>query len=759
MPDDAVAPEAVETHEEQLSHLKMLLDVSRKVAAQDTLDTVLETLIDLACVETGSERGTLFLNDESTGELFSRVALGLKTREIRFMNDEGLAGAVFQSGIGEIIDDAYADSRFNRAVDDETGFKTNSVLAAPIRTAKDEIIGVAQVLNKKQGKFEDRDLAVLQGITTQCAITLQSMQLVEKVERSRQKEVEFLNVISDMTSELELSKLLNKVMVEATRMLEADRSTLFLNDEKTDELFSHVGAGLSSFEIRLPNSAGIAGAVFTSGKTINIPHAYADLRFNPAFDKQTGYFTRSMLAVPVVNKTGKVIGVTQVLNKAGGPFDHEDESRLKAFTAQIAIGLENAKLFDDVQSMKNYNESMLQSMANGVVTVDDEFIIKTCNKAAARMIGKSEAEIVKHPIDEIFGEDNQFLIDKIKEVGETNENDEVMGAELKFGGKPLSTNLHFLNLESGEGKDLGSMVMIEDITAEKAAKSTLSRYMDPALADQMLTDGGGDIMGGKDTTATVLFSDVRGFTTITEALGAQGTVALLNEYFELMVDCISEQGGMLDKFIGDAIMAAFGIPMAHDDDEDRAMRASINMIKRLWEWNVERKARGEMPVEMGIGLNTDRVVAGNIGSSKRMDYTMIGDGVNLSARLESACKQYHARILLSEYTVAKLNGVYRLREIDRVVVKGKTKPVDVYECLDFHNETSFPNMMDVLGNFKEGVRNYRAQDWDRALKNFEECVKANPIDPLSNDYIERVNIMKADPPPKEWDGVFVMKSK
>ena len=106
MPDDAVAPAAVETHEEQLSHLKMLLDVSRKVAAQDTLDTVLETLIDLACIETGSERGTLFLNDDTTGELFSRVALGMKTREIRFMNDEGLAGAVFGSGIGFVRSDS-----------------------------------------------------------------------------------------------------------------------------------------------------------------------------------------------------------------------------------------------------------------------------------------------------------------------------------------------------------------------------------------------------------------------------------------------------------------------------------------------------------------------------------------------------------------------------------------------------------------------------------------------------------------------------
>ena len=163
--------------------------------------------------------------------------------------------------------------------------------------------------------------------------------------------------------------------------------------------------------------------------------------------------------------------------------------------------------------------------------------------------------------------------------------------------------------------------------------------MDPGIADQLLGDGT-DIMGGQDTTATVLFSDVRSFTTITETLGAQGTVSLLNEYFEIMVDAITEQGGMLDKFIGDAIMAAFGIPMAHEDDEDRGVRAGINMISRLWEWNAEREKEGKMPVDMGLGLNTDSIVAGNIGSSKRMDYTMIGDGVNLAARLESACKQY-----------------------------------------------------------------------------------------------------------------------
>ena len=129
------------------------------------------------------------------------------------------------------------------------------------------------------------------------------------------------------------------------RMLNADRATLFLSDEKIGELFSRVAMGDGIGEIRLPNTAGIAGAVFTSQKTVNIPHAYADLRFNPAFDKQTNYFTRSILCVPIINKDGKCIGCTQALNKKGGPFTDEDESRLKAFTQQVAIALENAKLF------------------------------------------------------------------------------------------------------------------------------------------------------------------------------------------------------------------------------------------------------------------------------------------------------------------------------------------------------------------------------------------------------------------------------
>ncbi|MEY3260335.1 MAG: hypothetical protein RIT46_1164, partial [Pseudomonadota bacterium] len=227
----------------------------------------------------------------------------------------------------------------------------------------------------------------------------------------------------------------------------------------------------------------------------------------------------------------------------------------------------------------------------------------------------------------------------------------------------------------------------------------------------------------------------------------------------MMVDCITREGGMLDKFIGDAIMACFGLPVAHDDDPDRAVRTSINMIRSLWEWNAERKLKGLKTVDMGVGLNTDMVVSGNIGSPKRMDYTVIGDGVNLASRLESACKAYSARILASESTVKKLRGTYRLRDIDLVVVKGKTQPVRVFELLDYHDAKTFPNMTDVVNYFGDGIEAYRNGDWQKAIMRFEQGLKLNPTDGLSQTYIDRCHILQANQPEGPWDGVWKMTEK
>lgn len=745
---------------DRLNHLEKILKISKEVSSLDSLDEILETLVKAATDEVGAERGSLFLHDTKTNELYSRVALHERYREIRILDKIGIAGAVFQSGESAIIHDTYSDERFDSETDEKTGFKTRSMICTPVRNAREEVVGVSQVLNKINGTFTENDLRIVDDITTQCANALLSMQMVEKSNADRAREMEFLQLVSNITSELDLSTLLNTVMLEASRMLDADRSTLFLNDEKSDELFSVIGQGLETTTIRFPNHIGIAGGVFTTGNSVNIPHAYADLRFNPAFDKQTGYFTRSILCVPVVSKSGKIIGVTQTINKNNGVFTNEDERRLKAFTAQISVGIENAKLFEDVQQIKNYNESILQSMSNGVVTFDESGEVRTCNAAAGIIMKVTPKDVIGIRKEHLVGEVNKWLLDVIDGVSETRTQELVMDAEIKVFEEMISGNITVLPIDANDGSILGTMLIIEDISSEKRVKATMSRYMDPALANQLLdSEAEEELVGGREVEATILFSDIRGFTTITESLGAKGTVALLNEYFELMVKCIDDQKGMLDKFIGDAIVAAFGIPAPLQDNPDRALTASINMLRTVRLWGKERLQKGLLPIDMGIGLNTDVIVAGNIGSKKRVDYTVIGDGVNLAARLEGACKQYNAKIILSEYTRDKLNGVYRLREIDRVIVKGKTEPVSILESLDFYEEIEFPNVMDVVGYFNEGVAYYRKQDWDKAIDRFSEALKANPDDGVSKLYVDRCKIMELNPPDKMWDGVWIMAEK
>jgi len=742
----------------KVSHAEILLRVAHRVAEAENLDEQLKALVEIATQALGCDRSSLFLNDPETGELYSRVAQGNLKREIRILNHTGIAGHVFSIGRGLIVDDAYMDPRFDRSIDQQTDYRTRNVACAPIKTVRGEVIGAIEALNKRQGPFLPGDLEFLEAMASQAAASLQRTIFFEKTERERQRESEFMSVVSEISSEIQLGALLRKIMATVTKMLNAERSTLFVNDEKTNELYTEVGEGLGAVQIRFPNHLGIAGAVFISGRSINIPHAYADLRFNPEFDRKTGFFTRSILCTPVVNKDGKTIGVTQALNKRGGPFTAEDEARLKAFTAQLSMALEHAKLFDEVQNMKNYNEAMLESMSNGVITIDEEGRIVTCNTAGLRITRATPEEILRKPVEEVFTGENRWIGERQRQVEQTGKSEVVMDAGMEFGGEKVSVNAAILPLISVKQKKLGTMVMLEDISEEKRIKGTMARYMDPAIADQLLARGQ-DMLGGVSSTVTVLFSDVRSFTTVTEQLGAQGTVSLLNEYFTLMVDCIQLEGGMLDKFIGDAIMAAFGVPVAHEDDEDRAVRAAVSMIRELALFNRARASRGQKPVEIGIGINTDEVVSGNIGSPKRMNYTIIGDGVNLAARLETANKQYGSRILVSEYTYKKLRGTYRSREVDRVVVQGKTEPVVIYEILDYHTEETFPSLMEALNQFKHGLAEYRRQRWDQAAGAFREALRLNPADKVSELYGERCAYFKEHPPGDGWDGTWIMKSK
>ena len=577
----------------------------------------------------------------------------------------------------------------------------------------------------------------------------------------RRNESKLLEVTSAISGEIQLIPLLEKVIQSVTDILEADRSTLFLHDPKTNELWSQVAEGINTRIIRFPSNMGIAGSVFTSGETINIKDAYADDRFNKAVDKKTGYRTRSILCMQICNKSGQAIGVIQVLNKANkGIFKRIDEDRLRAFSAQAAIAIENAQLFNEVITIKNYTESMIESMSSGIMSTNEDGIVIRANSTAATLLGKNDIDsLLGVDINVLFKAQNEWIATSAFKAIQEGISDEALDVNLVVGeGLSININLKTQSLSNFEGEKIGCLLVFEDITEEKRLRSTMARYMTKELADKLLAEGE-QALGGSLQEATIIFSDIRSFTSFSERNGPQETVIMLNEYFSEMFDCIKDNGGILDKYIGDAIMAVFGAPFQTPLDADNAVKAAVEMISRLREFNKARKQAQKEPIEIGIGVNTDQVVSGNIGSSKRMDYTVIGDGVNLAARLEGATKHYQTPVLLSESTLKALKEPIAARVVDRIKVKGKDEPVVIYEAVGALELEKQEHVKITLDMYNEAIASYQDQKWQKAQETFTRVLEIDPDDHLTKMYLLRCARFKENPPGENWDGVWTMQSK
>jgi len=236
-------------------------------------------------------------------------------------------------------------------------------------------------------------------------------------------------------------------------------------------------------------------------------------------------------------------------------------------------------------------------------------------------------------------------------------------------------------LATEKGKNLGVVLISDDITQEQRLMSTLCRYVTRQVAEEILKDRDRLKLGGTRSSVSVLFSDIRNFTTISENSTAEEVVHMLNDYFTRMLDPVFRYDGTLDKFIGDAIMAIFGAPVPLPDHAERACRAAVAMAAELERLQAKWAAEGREPFRMGIGINTGEMVVGNLGSEQLFDYTVVGDGVNLGARLESLNKEYETKhhIIISESTYEAAKDKLEVRRLGEVTVKGKTRPVVVYE--------------------------------------------------------------------------------
>jgi adenylate cyclase len=260
---------------------------------------------------------------------------------------------------------------------------------------------------------------------------------------------------------------------------------------------------------------------------------------------------------------------------------------------------------------------------------------------------------------------------------------------------------------------------------------------------------------------TILFSDLVGFTTLSEKADPEALVAQLNEYLTRMTSVVFSNGGTLDKFIGDAIMAVWGnvrsLGMA--EDAKNCARAALGMRRELHQLNEQWRSEGRMGLGMGIGINQGEVIVGNIGSHERMDPTVIGDSVNLASRLEGLTRLYGVDILIGATGAELVQDEFHLRSVARVQVKGKTKPVDVFTFIAARNEAVDPELLKWLESYEEGLEKFRARDFTDAKILFSRFLEFYPDDFLAKMYLDRALEYEQQPPDEAWDAVEVFKKK
>lgn len=292
---------------------------------------------------------------------------------------------------------------------------------------------------------------------------------------------------------------------------------------------------------------------------------------------------------------------------------------------------------------------------------------------------------------------------------------------------------------------------------KRKIKKTFEHYLSPDVIRRVIKNPGLLKLGGEKKNLSIMFSDIRSFTNISESMSPGELVTFMNEYLTAMTEVILKNGGTLDKYMGDAIMAFFGAPEDMPDHALVAQKTALQMLERLYECRDNWCIDGLSRVEIGIGISTGDVIVGNMGSEKRFDYTVMGDEVNLASRLEGLTKVYGVKILVSRSTREQAKEGMVCREIDLVRVKGRQKPAAVYE--PFEKDYFTGGGFTFIAPFEQGLKAYRAGNWGEAERFFNQTLELKPGDKPSLTYIKRCRKLAQEPPGPEWDGVWIMETK
>jgi class 3 adenylate cyclase/CHASE2 domain-containing sensor protein len=296
-----------------------------------------------------------------------------------------------------------------------------------------------------------------------------------------------------------------------------------------------------------------------------------------------------------------------------------------------------------------------------------------------------------------------------------------------------------------------SYISVVEGRDRREIRRAFAKYVPPGVISALEADPASLKLGGEKRHVTILFTDLAGFTSLSETLDPHEVLVLLNRYLDAMATLVLEEGGTLDKYIGDAVMALYGAPTSVEDHALRACRTALRMQARLAEMNAAG-AHGWGALRMRVGINSGTPVVGNIGGRERFDYTALGDAVNLAARLEPACKTYEVGVMISGATRALVGDAVVARELEVLAVYGKAEPVPVYELVALAGEDLGPRA-EVLEHYEKGLAAYRGRDFEMALVYFSAALECDPGDGPSLLYAERCRTLLQSPPPEEWSFV------
>jgi adenylate cyclase len=381
---------------------------------------------------------------------------------------------------------------------------------------------------------------------------------------------------------------------------------------------------------------------------------------------------------PIINEkklVGAIILFDKETRKGIEDFNSNDLKLLESITIQTSFAYQNVRLLESLKKSNKLNENVMSSITTGIIGINIFGEIEFVNKEALRILKKEKEEVVENHYLIIFEKDEilQEIIQKVE-----SEQERLFETEFTFKSskKKISVNLSCSPVFDEQKNFSGIVIAIDDLSKINKVKSTFKKYVSKNIVDKLLESEDSLNLGGTESDITILFSDIRGFTSMSEKLSPTQIVKLLNKYFQSMIDVVFKYNGTLDKIVGDELMVLYGVPLKNEMDTENAVNTAIEMFKELDKFNEYIVKEGFKPFSIGIGINKGKAVSGNIGSEQQMNYTVIGDTINLGARLCSHAKS--GEILISNSVKDNISKDHKFKKIPAIHVKGKAKPIEVW---------------------------------------------------------------------------------